>query len=338
MSAKPETPAESGDIPIIDIAGYLAGEKGALEDAAAKLRHAEENIGFYYLAGHSVPQDLSDRVFRATAEFHAQPEEAKLAIRQNEHNVGYMPVRTSSNRGNAFEKVAENPNVVEALFLKRDLPPDHPDVISGKPFRSANQWPDGLSGFRETCVEYCTAMEDLCKRMLPVYATALDLPADFFDEAFAEPMYTLRLSHYPPVEDYRESEFGIAPHADTSFLTMLAQNEVPGLSIHRTDGTWIDAPVIEGAFIVNSGNMLKRWTNDRFLSTPHRAFNRSGRDRYAIPFFFDCHLDHVMECLPSCHGPDNPPKYPPTTYLEYMTDFTRTNYDNVRAAAEEASD
>lgn len=338
MSAKPETPAEEGEIPVIDVAGYFAGAKGALEDAAAKLRHAEEEVGFYCLVGHGVAQDLVDRVFAATARFHALSEDVKLAIRQNEHNVGYMPVRSSINRANAFDKVAENPNVVEALFLKRELPADHPDVISGKPFRSANQWPDGLPGFRETCLEYCTAMEDLCRRMLPVYATALDLAADFFDEAFAEPMYTLRLSHYPPVETYRESEFGIAPHTDTSFLTMLAQNEVPGLSVRRTDGAWIDAPVIEGGFIVNSGDLLKRWTNDRFLSTPHRAFNRSGEDRYAIPFFFDCHVDNVLECLPSCHGPGNPPKYPPISYMDYMINFTRANYDNVRAAAERASD
>ncbi|MDP6390795.1 MAG: 2-oxoglutarate and iron-dependent oxygenase domain-containing protein [Alphaproteobacteria bacterium] len=338
MSAKPETPADSGDIPVIDVAAYFAGEEGTLEDAGAQLRHALENIGFYCLAGHGVKQDLVDRVFAATREFHALSEDAKLAIRQNEHNVGYMPLRTSVNRANAFDKVADNPNVVEALFLKRELPADHPDVIAGKPFRTTNLWPGGLPGFRETCLEYCATMAALCARMLPVYAMALDLPADFFDEAFSEPAYTLRLSHYPPVETYQESEFGIAPHTDTSFLTMLAQNEVPGLSVRRTDGAWIDAPAIPGAFIVNSGDLAKRWTNERFLSTPHRAFNSSGEDRYAIPFFFDCHVDHVLECLPSCHGPGNPPKYPPISYMDYMIDFTRANYDNVRAAAEQASD
>ena len=105
--------------------------------------------------------------------------------------------------------------------------------------------------------------------------------------------------------------------------------------IRRPDGTWIEAPVVPGAFVVNSGDLQRHWTNGRFLSTPHRAVNRGERERYAIPFFFDCHADHVIECLPSCTGPDNPPRYPPITYSEYMDRFTRANYDHVRTAVAE---
>ena len=336
MSAPRQTAGEAGGgIPVLDAGPYFAGAAGALDGLAVALRAAEEEVGFYYLAGHGVDQSLIDGIFAAAARFHALLADTKTALKQNRHNIGYMPVRGSVTRANALDGVARKPNVVEAFFIKRDLPADHPDVLSGKRFRAANQWPDGLPGFRETCVAYCTAMEGLAKRMLPVYAAALDLPANFFATAFAEPMYTLRLSHYPPVEDYAADEFGIAPHTDTSFLTMLAQSEVPGLEIRRPDGTWIEAPVVPGAFVVNSGDLQKRWTNGRFLSTPHRAVNRGGRARYAIPFFFDCHADHVIECLPSCTGPGNPPRYPPITYSAYMDGFTRANYDQIRAAVAE---
>ncbi len=133
------------------------------------------------------------------------------------------------------------------------------------------------------------------------------------------------MTHYPP-QAPADNEFGLAPHTDTSFMTLLAPNKAPGLSVRLPSGRWIDAPPIAGAFLVNGGDMLRRWTNDRFLATPHRVINRTGARRYAIPFFFDCWADHVMTCLPTCTGPSNPPKYPPITYVEYMTWFRSMNY------------
>ncbi len=220
-------------VPVLDLGAYLAGETGAQESLAGELHDACTGIGFFYMRNHGVSLDLIARTFEQAARFHALPLDAKMALKQNRHNVGYMPVRGSVTRANALDGELRKPNVVEAFFIKRDLPADHPDVVAGKRFRPANQWPLGLPGFRSACVAYCEAMEGLAKRLLPVYATALEMPADFFDAAFAEPMYTLRLSHYPPVEGYAADEFGIAPHTDTSFLTMLAQNEVPGLEDAR---------------------------------------------------------------------------------------------------------
>lgn len=332
-------PATPDEIPIVDVGPYFRGEADALRRAANALRDAEENIGFYYLRGHGVPQALVDQVFRAARQFHALPLERKMAIRRNQHNVGYMPFRSSVVRANAVEG-EKKPNMVEAFFAKRDLPADHPDVLANKPFRPANQWPlpDEAPGFRAACVAYSDALEALGKRLLPVYATALDLPADFFEEAFKEPQYSLRLSHYPAYDQAEKDEFGIAPHTDSSFLTFLAQNDVPGLAVRKTTGEWIEAPVVADTFIVNSGDLLRRWTNDRFLSTPHLAINRDGRERYSIPFFFDCQADYVMECLPTCTGPGNPPKYRPTTYVEYLTWFTRTNYDQAAASAPTAAE
>ena len=170
------------------------------------------------------------------------------------------------------------------------------------------------------------AMESLGRRMVPVYAVALGLPADYFDAMFEKPNMIQRLTHYPPNDVYDDNEFSIAPHTDSGFATFLAPSAVPGLSIRLPDGTWFDAPSIPGAFTVNGGDILRRWTNDRFLSTPHRVINVSGRHRYAIPFFFDTHPDTLLECLPSCRSAENPAKYDPIIYDDYALWYATRNY------------
>lgn len=321
--------AADEEIPILDLGPYRRGEPGARQRLGAELRHALEAIGFYFISNHGLPRRLVDDVFAAVARFHALPIERKTPLKISEHNIGYLAMRGSTTRHSTIN-AGNKPNLNEAFFVKRDLPPDHPDVIANKRFRGANQWPEGLPGFREAVVAYCQAMEQVALSLLPLYAEALELPPDFFVEPFRDPQYTLRMSHYPPQPVVEENEFGLAPHTDTSFMTLLAQNEVPGLAIRTQSGRWIDAPALPDTFLVNGGDMLRRWTNDRFLATPHRVINRSGRERYAIPFFFDCRIDYPMSCLPTCVQAGEAPRYPTTTYMDYMVWYQRRNYDHVR--------
>ena len=318
------------EIPVIDISGVLAGDKAALAASAAELRHAYEDVGFWFLKGHRVPQAMVDTVFAEVARFHALPLEEKLTLRINEHNIGYLPMKAAVTLGS---DTANRPNLNESYFIKRDLPADHPDVLANKRFRGPNQWPAKLPGFRETIVAYCQAMEQLALSVLPIYAVALDLPPDFFASAFQEAQYNLRMSHYPNAPAVDDKEFGIAPHTDTAFMTLLAQNKVPGLSLRTVSNRWIEAPAIEGSFLVNSGMLLNRWSNGRFRATPHRVINRSGGDRYAIPFFFDPTIDHEMACLPSCTDVANPPRFEPTTYGKYMSWYhtQAKDYDQPRS-------
>ena len=308
-------------IPFLDVAAYLAGDVEELPRLGRALRHAFENVGFYYLRGHDVPEHLIAAMFAEAKRFHAQPLDKKLAVRINDHNIGYMPMGGSLAR---TSKVNNNtkPSVNEALFFRRERTPDDPDVIAGTKLRGLNQWPADLPGFRDTVLAYMTAMESLCRRLVPIYAIALDLPSDYFDAMFAKPNMIQRLSHYPPRAAYDENEFSIAPHTDSGFMTLLAPSDVPGLAIRLPDGTWFDAPSIT----VNGGDILKRWTNDRFLSTPHRALNVSGRARYAIPYFFDPHPDTLLTCLPSCRSSDNPARYEPITYHDYAVWYATRNY------------
>jgi isopenicillin N synthase-like dioxygenase len=153
---------------------YLAGESGALDRVAAELRHALTDIGFYSIVNHGVPSALVDEVYREVARFHARPLDEKLKIKLDKHNVGYLPMMGDTLRTSVITNVTK-PNMSEAFFMARDLAPDHPDVVSGRRFRSVNQWPEDLPGFREPLVEYCDALERLVQHLVRGYARALDL-------------------------------------------------------------------------------------------------------------------------------------------------------------------
>jgi isopenicillin N synthase-like dioxygenase len=313
-------------IPVIDLGPYLAGTLGAIDRTAGELRYALTEIGFYFIVNHGVCSRQIGEVFRQVARFHAQPLEKKLRIKLDKHNVGYLPMRGDTLRTSTVETVTK-PNHNEAFFVARDLPSDHPDVLADRRFRSANRWPSDLPGFREIIVDYCDAMERLAQKLVRLYARALGLPTEYFDQPFKEPQYKLRMTHYPQQAAALDDEFGIAPHTDTSFLTLLAPNDVPGLSIRTPSGKWIDAPAIPGAYVVNGGQLLQRWTNDYFLATPHRAVNRSGGERYALAFFCDSNIDWPVAAVPTCVGPDKPPKYPTSYYTDYMIRYQQRTYN-----------
>jgi isopenicillin N synthase-like dioxygenase len=320
----------SQTIPVLDLGPLRAGEAGALDKLGAELRHAFTEVGFYFVRNHGISQELLDTTFAEAERFHAQSLEAKLALKINEHNMGYMPMRGATTRMNVVGDVAL-PNANEAVFFKRELPEDHPDLLANLRFRGRNQWP-ALPGFRENILAACGAFEGLGLTLLPLYARALNLPADFFAPFFTEPMYTLRMSHYPDQPPTAPAnEFGIAPHVDTSFMTILAQNKVPGLSLRLPDGSWLEAPAPEGALLINGGMMLRRWTDKRFLATPHRVINRSGRERYAIPFFFDANYHAVMAPI-TADG--SPAREPAITYPEFMTGYQRANFHHAAEKVE----
>ncbi len=317
-------------IPVIDLTDYVAGAPGALQRTAKEIHDALTQVGFFMITGHDVPQSLIDQTFAEAARFHDQPIADKLALKLNEHNNGYMTkgryaVWTSDVNKN------DKPDLNEAFFVKRERAADNPMRLSGRRFTGPNVWPAdaALPDFKTHIVAYLNAMEAFTNRLLPAVAVALDLDPGFFLPHFVDSQYNLRLSHYPP-EKAAENQFGIAPHTDANFMTFLAQSDVPGLQVRTTGGDWIDVPFIPGSFAVNAGDTLHRWTNGRFLSTPHRAVPPVGRHRYAIPFFLAPHLDTPIACLPTCTGPDRPPRWEPITYESWITYWTNANYDPSR--------
>ncbi len=161
---------------------------------------------------------------------------------------------------------------------------------------------------------------------------------DFFAPYFADEAHAnLRFLHYPPQESVEDNVFGQAPHTDNSFMTALARTDVPGLAVRLPSGEWFAPPVIPGTFLINLGNIMRRWSNDRFLSTPHGVLNESGTDRYSIAYFHSPNPDSLIECLPSCTGPENPPRYPPAVYRELVLEFYRANYFHQKGHRSEAA-
>src|SRR5882672_2792651 len=317
----------SDRIPVIDSADYFAGRPGALADVARQVHDALTTIGFFVLTGHDVPTALIERTFDEARRFHELPMAKKLALKLNEHVNGYMvmgryAVRTSDINDN------DKGDLNEAFFIKRERASDDPLRLSGRRFVGANRWPDeaDLPGFRAHVLDYADAMDRFTRHFMPVIAASLDLAPDWFDDAFADSQFTFRMSHYPPVKA-EANQFGIAPHSDSSFMTFLAQTEVPGLQVRMPSGNWLDVPFVPNSFAVNSGDMLRRWSNARFLSTPHRALPPVERDRYAIPFFLGPRFDQRIECLPTCTGPDNPPRWEPITYADWQAYWYDANYD-----------
>jgi isopenicillin N synthase-like dioxygenase len=180
---------------------------------------------------------------------------------------------------------------------------------------------------RAAMVTYFKTMEALGERLLPLLACAAEMPAEHFNQFFRnEAHINLRFLHYPPQESDDPEQFGQGPHTDNSFITMLAREDVPGLAVRLPSGEWLAPPVIPGTFLVNLGNIMKRWSNDRFLSTPHGVLNDSGKDRYSIAFFYSPNVDAVIECLPSCVSAADPARYPRAVYRDLVLEFYNANY------------
>ena len=313
-------------IPVIDFGPAFRGEPGGLDIVARQVRHASETVGFFYLAGHPVPQALIDAAFDASREFHAIPLEEKLALKINENNIGYLPVNQSMQRHSTVHK-ATRPNFNESFFISHDRGADHPDALAGTPLRGRNQWPAGHECMRSTMVRYMKAMEALGERTLPVLARALGMPGDHFAPFFQDEAHiTTRFLHYPPQETDDDEQFGQGPHTDNSFITFLAREDTPGLAVRLPNGEWLAPPVIPGTFLVNLGNIMKRWSNDRFLSTPHGVLNDSGKDRYSIAFFYSPNVASAIECLPTCVSDANPARYPRAIYRDLILEFYNANY------------
>ena len=303
-------------IPLID----LSRDRAEVADALAA---ALEHVGFFIVVNHGVQQGLIQRAFAEAERFHAQKMEAKLAVLMNEHNNGYMAMARYNVRTSRASEAAL-PDMNEAFFVKRERGADDP--LAARRFGGPNRWPADLPGFRETLLEYCGAVDRLALSLLPALSLSLGLPENWFAPHFTESQFSFRLSHYPPAAR-EEGRYGIAPHTDVNFLTFLAQSGVPGLQIRREAGGWEDVPFVADSYVVNTGDMLHRWTNGRYKSTPHRALPPAGRHRYAIPYFFGPNLDAEISCAPSCAGPGNPPRWPPVVYGDHLAWWYDANYN-----------
>ena len=297
-------------LPVIDLTP-LAGGDARLNAVAAEIGAACRDVGFFYVVNHGVPRALMEEAFAQSRRLFALPfaEKQAIAIETVGGNRGYIGLRRE-----ALDP-ARGPDMKEAFNVGLDLLPDDPEVIAGKPFRAPNAWPD-LAGFRETTLAYFDACAALGRRIHRAFAHDLGLPPGFFEDKFGRPMATLRFLRYPAAPDANDA-IGAGAHTDYGNLTLLATDDVGGLEVRRRSGEWIAAPPLAGAYVVNIGDCLMRWTNDIYVSNPHRVVNRGARERYSIAFFFDPDPDALVAAIPSCVR-DGVAKYPPILAADYL--------------------
>ncbi|MBV8838470.1 MAG: isopenicillin N synthase family oxygenase, partial [Alphaproteobacteria bacterium] len=200
-----------------------------------------------------------------------------------------------------------------------DLPLTDPDVAAGLPLHGPNRWPADAPWLRAAAETYFNEAQALGKRLLKVCAVSLEMPEDHFLQFCTKPMVQMRLFHYPPQEPMSdEKAFGVAPHTDYGMITLLLQDPIGGLELKKRDGEWVSAPWVPGTLVINIGDLFQRWTNDIYTSNQHRVINRTGKERYSVPMFFNLDYHSLVSCLPTCQSPNNPAKYAPIKSGDYL--------------------
>ena len=284
--------ADFTEIPAIDITSL--GTPGPQEAAIVEaIRDASENVGFFYIANSGVPPSDIRAIFAACERFFSLPqhERDRIFLVNSTSFRGYLPI-------GALGQNTDRPrDLLESWNVGAELDPDDPDVRAGKPLHGGNQWPD-LPGFREEILHYYGLMDTLMRRLLQGFAMAAGLPRDGFDHWFHKALTQMRLLHYPAQDRQLGDMIGARAHRDFGFFTILLQDKVGGLEVSNSNSEWVVAPPVEGTFVVNVAEMLKRVTNGRFESALHRVINRYGTERYSVPFFANPSYDAVLTPLP----------------------------------------
>ncbi|ACY31984.1 isopenicillin N synthase family dioxygenase [Comamonas thiooxydans] len=311
-------------LPLIDISGLRSHDPVDQHLVAEQLRQACEQRGFFYITGHGIDPALISSLFAASQRFFDLPMTEKLAVdkKLSRCNRGYEPLRAQTLESGA------PPDLKESFYAGAEVAANDARVLAGRFNTGPNQWPETLPDFRSVMQNYYQAAYDLGASIVRGLALSLGVPVSHFDGYLKEAAATLRLLHYPPQPANPEpGEKGCGEHTDFGGVTLLLQDEAGGLQVWDKDlGSWIDAPPVPGAFVVNIGDLFARWTNDRYVSTLHRVINVSGRERYSVPFFFTGNPLHKVECIPTCLDEGELPRYPAVTVEQHQIECYRRTY------------
>lgn len=282
----------------------------------AMLGQATRDTGFFLLTGHGIAQAQIDAVFAASDALFASPlaDKERLSILTNPHNRGWSGVGSEN-----LDDTSDQHDRKEAFNIGLEMAADDPRILSKEPFRGLNLWPD-LPGFRQVMLDYFDANLALGRALHRMFARDLGLDEDFFAQSFTAPMATLRLLHYPAGTG-AAGEIGAGAHTDYGSITLLMTDGEAGLQVCPRGGDWIDVPHVPGAFVINIADCLMRWTNDLYISTPHRVVPPQ-RVRRSLAFFLDPNPETVIAPLPGT----GPAKYPPVTGADYLRQRLQATY------------
>jgi isopenicillin N synthase-like dioxygenase len=310
----------SVEIPIIDFAPFVNGDRAGQHRVAQEIYRACHTIGFIYLKNHGVDPDLLEKTFAQSQQFFSLPLATKqqLAWPNEVSNRGYI----------AMQREQLNPDrpgdAKEALNVGRE------DRTSANSALTQNRWLAEDSSFREIVLNFFEACTETADRVFRAFALALGLPESFIYDRHVNQESVLRLLHYPPImQALKPGQIWAGEHSDYGSVTLLFQDQTGGLEVQTADGEWIAAPCIPDTLLVNTGDLMERWSNHVFRSTQHRVMpsgDRPTQSRYSIAFF--CQPDYEVEiaCLPTCQSLDNPPRYAPVLSGDYLLSRLQATY------------
>jgi isopenicillin N synthase-like dioxygenase len=304
------------ELPVIDLAPFTSDTPSGPEAAggAARLDELLCHTGFVLLANHGVEPDIKAAMLDRMRAFFSLPatEKQRLSIANSNAHRGYVGIAAEAlDDANTMAG-----DLKETLDTGPDHPDDHPDVIAGTPLHGRNQMPD-VVGFRAAFDAYRAQAVRAAERAQRAMAMALGRPPGALLE-MGDVLYNLRLIHYPPQDRVtpEAGQLGCGAHTDYGSLTVLADDGVGGLQVMQRGGDWIDVHVPDDLLVMNVGDLMAIWTNDRWVSNPHRVVNPVGRDRYSMPLFVTPPYHAWIECLPSCVGEGA--RYPPMQSGPYL--------------------
>ncbi len=305
-------------IPVVDITPLSDGTDPVA--VAHALHAASQGLGFIYIKGHGIPDAVIDAARQAAFAFFRADDQQKAAVKVSARHRGWLAAGGAKMQDDAKVDLKES-----FIWGYQDdtgeLPDDHE-------LRGPNQWPGFLPEMEAKAMAYFDHAHRVAHILMRGFALGLDLKEDFFLRSADKPLSRASFVYYPPqTEDAGPDQFGVGPHTDFGVLTVLCQDNVGGLQVEDINGEWIQAPPIPGTLLVNVADLLSRWTDGAYKSTPHRVVNSSGKERYSMAFFLDPNPEADVSCLPSCMGPDRPAKYPPISGGAYLKQRLDATYD-----------
>lgn len=327
-------------VPVIDIAPFLGADATGRKAVVDQLARAAEEIGFFTITGHGVANGTMDVLYARAHEFFALPqaEKQRVAPPSPDYGRGYKAIGFEAlAAGNAADTP---PDLKEYWHFGREHLPDEPYYTGpeGRRHFFRNLWPARPAGFREAANDYYVAMEGLSQTLCRISALALGLPEGYFDDKIDRHITAARINYYPRQEDPpAEGQLRAGAHTDYGMLTILSGESAPGLQVLTRAGQWVDVATDKYRFVCNIGDLLMRWTNDRWVSNTHRVLNpprelARASSRMSIAFFHHPNYDARIECIPGCAG-DRPPKYEPVLSGEFRDYKYKATRGEIRAQA-----
>ena len=310
------------DLPVVDLSSFASGSDFERKNIAEKVVFACETSGFFYITGHGISEEKFTNARHQALDFFRGPTERKreIHISRVQHHRGYV--------GNydVFPDTEKGGDIREAFKVALELEETDPDYLAGITLYGPNVWPRGMPEFRHSIYGIYENFQKLSASIFSLFALGLDLPADWFVPMTKKPASVMNVNYYPATDKAAAINSGIGAHSDYEAFAMLWQDDVGGLEIESLQGEWQSVTPLDNALVINIGDLMAHWTNERFRATRHRVTNYSGKERISFACFGNTNYFAQIECIPSCCSASNPAKFPPVISGDYLMDSIRRTY------------